>query len=103
MLVLVGRFCLDVYIKESWDFIGVCVKYYFLCFFFLVFDVLNEFGWFLYYLYVVMIVKDFVIYILMEKDILIVCSFIWLSIVVYWEENKGFIFGGFLFNYIELD
>lgn len=34
MLVLVGRFCLDVYIKESWDFIGVCVKYYFYVFFF---------------------------------------------------------------------
>lgn len=50
-----------------------------------------------------MIVKDSVIYILMEKDTLIVCSLIWSSTVVYWEENKGSISGGSLPNHIELD
>lgn len=66
-------------------------------------DVLNELGRFPYYLYAVMIVKDSVIYILMEKDTLIVCSLIWSSTVVYWEENKGSISGGSLPNHIELD
>lgn len=46
-----------------------------------------------------MIVKDSVIYILMEKDTLIVCSLIWSST----EENKGSISGGSLPNHIELD
>lgn len=103
MLVLVGRFCLDVHIKESWDSTGVCVKYHPLCSSFPASDVLNELGRFLYYLYAVMIVKDSVIYILMEKDTLIVCSLIWSSTVVYWEENKGSISGGSLPNHIELD
>lgn len=66
-------------------------------------DVLNELGRFPYYLYAVMIVKDSVIYILMEKDTLIVCRLIWSSTVVYWEENKGSISGGSLPNHIELD
>lgn len=66
-------------------------------------DVLNELGRFPYYLFAVMIVKDSVIYILMEKDTLIVCSLIWSSTVVYWEENKGSISGGSLPNHIELD
>lgn len=52
---------------------------------------------------VCMIVKDSVIYILMEKDTLIICSLIWSSTVVYWEENKGSISGGSLPNHIELD
>lgn len=103
MLVLVGRFCLDVHIKESWDSTGVCVKYHPLCSSFPASDVLNELGRFPYYLYAVMIVKDSVIYILMEKDTLIVCSLIWSSTVVYWEENKGSISGGSLPNHIELD
>lgn len=68
MLALVGRFCLDVHIKVSWDSTGVCVKYHTLSSSLPASDVLNELGRFSYYMYAVMIVKDSVTDFLMEKD-----------------------------------